>query len=162
MEETSVKFIRLSTGEDILADTLIVDETENDAPHIVMYHPLKVLYMMMTNGSDNGLPEPYNRLSLSLINWILPTLVDKQEFKVYESDILTMAVPSEDMLGHYYEYLEEGKFEKGKEKPETLPVDTDDLNILSSDDLSKTEGAILLNALIESRKKEPGTPEKGI
>ena len=89
-----IKFIRMNTGEDVIAE--IVKHKEDDEDLYVLINPLKILYTM--NQSSGG-------VAIALMQWIFPRICDKQEFPVYSSDIITMCDPSEQMETYYWKTL---------------------------------------------------------
>lgn len=93
-EESPLRFIRLSTGEDVLSEILLVEE--NSKEHYVLINPLKVVYMV---GERPG------SLMLSLIEWVFPKICSTQEFIVKPKDVITSCIPSTQMADYYYEAL---------------------------------------------------------
>jgi DsbC/DsbD-like thiol-disulfide interchange protein len=96
--ESSVKFVRLNTGEDLISD---VSEIENDDNRYYVFHnPMKVVYQMnMKNGG----------LTVSLMQWVFLRICDEQNFVVYSSDVVTMNKPTDDMEDYYWQTVEHFK-----------------------------------------------------
>ena len=94
-EETEVQFIRLVTGEDIIADVTHVQSDDNN--YYILNNPLKVVYL---TGSKSGI------LSISLMQWVFWRICDAQEFTIYPEDVLTLAKPSDSMQGYYWKSIE--------------------------------------------------------
>jgi len=89
----TIKFIRMNTGEDIIAQ--IVKPDQDDEEYYVLINPLKILYTMSeTQG-----------ISIALMQWIFPRICDSQEFPVYSNDIITMCSPSKQMQTYYWNVL---------------------------------------------------------
>jgi len=116
--ESPLKFIRLSTGEDVLTEVLTVQE--NSKEHYVLINPLKIVYMV---GERPG------SLMLSLIEWIFPKICSTQEFILQPKDIITSSDPSDQMADYYYEALY--KLDKTKD---AVKLDEDHTNISSEDE----------------------------
>lgn len=120
--ESPLKFIRLSTGEDVLTE--VVSVQENSKEHYVLINPLKIVYMV---GDRPG------SLMLSLIEWVFPRICSTQEFILQPKDIITSSVPSDQMADYYYEALY--KLDKTKD---AVKLDEDHTG-LTSDDGEKEE-----------------------
>lgn len=101
--ESSVMFLRLVTGEDIIADATQV-ETDKES-YYLLNNPLKVVYM---TGSKPGY------LSISLMQWIFWRICDKQEFTLHAQDVMTSSVTSDSMEDYYWTSVEH--FYSSKEK----------------------------------------------
>lgn len=87
----SVQFIRMRTGENIVAEVdMVTSKTV-----CVLHYPIYV-------GIDNS----YNQSMLSMIEWIPQALVDKPTFAVSRSDIMVIANPSAMMEKSYLEFVE--------------------------------------------------------
>lgn len=89
-----IKFVRLSTGEDVITELLSVKDDAGE--YYIFLNPLKVVYLV---GEKPG------SLMLSLIEWVFPKICAKQEFTVFPSDIVTVGEPSEQITDYYYEAL---------------------------------------------------------
>lgn len=89
---SNVKFIRMNTGEDLLAEVFPDDKDEK----YTIINPLKLVYLI---GERPG------SMMLSLIEWIFPRICDKQEFEVFTSDVLTIGIPTDDMIKYYFDSL---------------------------------------------------------
>lgn len=130
--EESVKFLRLSTGEDIISQ--VVEVTQKDESHYMLINPLKIIYM---TGEKSG------RLSISLMQWIFHRVCSTQEFVIYPSDIITLAAPSSGLKDYYIESVDHfqklreeleknTEFESSSSTEEEDPFqDEDEVNILN-------------------------------
>jgi hypothetical protein len=101
--ENSVKFVRLVTGEDIIAEVTHV-ESDTEA-YYVLSNPLKVVYM---SGSKAGI------LSVSLMQWVFWRICEEQQFTIYPEDVLTVAKPTDHMEEYYWSSVDH--FSESKEK----------------------------------------------
>lgn len=91
MEDSAVKFVRLTTGEDIIAE---VNYFENEKEcYYVLNNPLKVVYM---TGNKPGV------LSISLMQWVFWRIANTQSFTIYPNDVLTVANTTESMEEYYW------------------------------------------------------------
>jgi len=151
--QTSIHFVRLVTGEDLIAETLMVDADDVEDSHFVLYNPLKVLYFYDQESKN---PDPHERLTISLIEWVLPIIVKDQEFKIYESDIITYGTPHPRLVSHYQQYFTEKDAEELKAEHNVPPI-SNNPDIVEKEDLTNQEGLVLLETLLASRKgKESG------
>lgn len=94
--EDSVKFVRLTTGEDLVSQILEVNKDEPSAYYLLI-NPLKIVYL---TGNKPGV------LSISLMQWVFHRVCDVQEFTIYPNDVITMANPSESLVEYYWDSIE--------------------------------------------------------
>jgi hypothetical protein len=102
--EESIKFIRLSNGEDLISQIIEIRKEEEDSYYILI-NPLKIVYM---TGTKPGI------LSISLMQWVFHRVCSDQEFTIYPSDVLTMAKPTDSLIEYYQDSLYH--FDEVKEK----------------------------------------------
>jgi hypothetical protein len=103
MDENTVKFVRLSTGEDIIAEVMYFEDDKEK--FYVLNNPLKVVYM---TGNKPGI------LSISLMQWVFWRITDTQSFNVYPNDVITVANTTDSMEEYYWSSVEH--FSEYKEK----------------------------------------------
>jgi hypothetical protein len=92
-EGFAVKFIRLTTGEDLVAEVTSYEDKNGNIEYKVT-SPLKVLY---TQGRVEG------TISVVFIQWIFSNLCSNQDFVLKDKDVLTMIEPNLSMIDYYYE-----------------------------------------------------------
>ena len=102
--EESIKFIRLSNGEDLISQLVEIRKEEEDSYYILI-NPLKIVYM---TGTKPGI------LSISLMQWVFHRVCSEQEFTLYPSDVLTVAKPTDSLMEYYQDSLDH--FDEVKEK----------------------------------------------
>jgi hypothetical protein len=86
--ESTIKFIRLVTGEDIVANCLINDETQ----YVDIENPMKVVISRFNNSRKS---------ILIMMPWLpLEVIADEYATLKYE-DILTMVDPKESFIEYY-------------------------------------------------------------
>lgn len=102
--EESIKFIRLSNGEDLISQIIEIRKEDEDAYYILI-DPLKIVYM---TGNKPGI------LSISLMQWVFHRVCSDQEFTLYPSDVITIGKPTDSLIEYYQDSLEH--FEDVKEK----------------------------------------------
>jgi hypothetical protein len=94
--EESIKFIRLSTGEDLISQIIEIRKEEEDSYYILI-NPLKIVYI---TGNKAGM------LSISLMQWVFHRVCSEQEFTIYPSDVITIGKPTDSLTEYYQESLE--------------------------------------------------------
>lgn len=108
-EEESVRFVRLNTGEDLIAEVTEIQKDENT--YYVLHHPMKIVYQI---GGSKG------TLAISLMQWVFSRICDTQDFIIYPNDVLTMNKTTESMEDYYWESVDH--FTRSKEKLEKNTV----------------------------------------
>lgn len=103
MEESTVKFVRLTTGEDLISEVMFYEDDKES--YYVLNNPLKVVYM---TGSKPGI------LSISLMQWVFWRIAGTQSFTIYPNDVLTVANTTESMEEYYWSSVDH--FSEYKEK----------------------------------------------
>ena len=126
MIETSVKMLRLVTGEDIISESTLVDDKE-----YLLAHPLKVVY-------NNSTRNP-GYVSVLLVKWVFGSITEKDEITIKERDVLFSVEVSDRMFDYYYSTLDSFKEKESKILMED--VDDDDANVTIEDmlDYLKTD-----------------------
>jgi len=94
--KNSIRFIRLATGEDILASVVYVrmgDSEHNDDEYdLFVVNPMKLMYLVS---------EDRQSLVISVVEWVLSSIVDDQKFQLEPSQILAMSAPSDNLIERY-------------------------------------------------------------
>lgn len=162
MEDTSIKFIRLTTGEDLVADTTHVSDGQGP-DYVVLSNPLKIVYI------QNQLDA--TRVGVSLMQWVFSKISANQEFKIMVRDIITMSDASDTLIGYYNDFMDsfdeaQKKFDKSNASHDISDQEWQDLyesdfidTTYSSEEpdvseqLSDGEGLSLLTEFLEELKK---------
>ena len=103
------KFIRLQNGDDIVAETV---EMEDEKGIIYMVcNPLKVIYVESPH---------QGYLSVSFIPWVFTKICEHQEFMIHAEDVMLVSNVSEKMNQYYWNNLVtlEQKIEETPPEPE--------------------------------------------
>jgi hypothetical protein len=126
MIETSVKMLRLVTGEDIISESTLIDDKE-----YLLAHPLKVVY-------NNSTRNP-GYVSVLLVKWVFGSITEKDEITIKERDVLFSVEVSDRMFDYYYSTLDSFKEKESEILMED--VDDDDANVTIEDmlDYLKTD-----------------------
>jgi dihydroorotase-like cyclic amidohydrolase len=103
MEDSAVKFVRLTTGEDIISEVMFYEDDKES--YYILNNPLKVVYM---TGNKPGV------LSVSLMQWVFWRIANTQSFTIYPNDVLTVANTTESMEEYYWSSVDH--FSEYKEK----------------------------------------------
>lgn len=97
MSNENILFIRMVTGEDLIADIVWNDDS------VSFVNPMKIVYLV---------GDSTNSIKLSLVQWVFPRICQDQEFVINSDDILTMAPLTEELLEYYLDTIEQtSKFE---------------------------------------------------
>lgn len=122
-----VKFVRLTNGDDIVAEVV---ETEDDKGVLYMViNPMKVIYVQS---------EHQGYLTVSFIPWVFPKICDHQEFTIHAEDVLLVSNVSEKMNDYYWNNIDttieksatEGEPEPPPEEPEPTEDEQSLIDIL--------------------------------
>lgn len=132
---SDIRFIRLVTGEDIVAE---VTDVANGK--LMMNNPLKVVY---TPSLQTGF------LSISLMQWIFTRISKNQTFDMDLHNVLVMTDADQQLKEHY----EESLITFSKKDPTNISdeEDDDEFGMLGNDD-----GVEMLNNLINKIKNGKG------
>lgn len=133
-----IKFIRLVTGEDIVAEV-----TGRDGLVITISNPLKLVYMAN--------PMKTSRLSITFMQWVFDKLVDQKTFELSLSNVLLMKDASSDVIEYYkstVEYFDQLTTDKEEEMEDDQPWITEPLD----EEESKKAMEELLGKIMQSRK----------
>lgn len=141
-DKTEVRFIRLVTGEDIIAEMkpLVVDN------RVVIVNPLKIVYAF---GEKSG------TITIGLVQWIFAEVANIDSIPIKQSDILVISEPTNEMKHSYWQSLKklENSFSfefinKSKSKEEDMQEDL--LENLTSDMEISNEDVDALQEILES------------
>ena len=89
----NIKIIRLQTGEDVIADYQQIDGDES----VLLSNPMSLIFKRMPTGRAVMLMSP----------WLPLELVEKNEAWLYESDILTVVQPKQQIVDYYANSVKE-------------------------------------------------------
>lgn len=95
MNEPVPTVLRLVTGEDIIADTVFINEAGNS--RYVISDPLKIVYLPLTKDTH---------ISISLMQWMFTRISDNQTFELKDRDVLIKTDPSDSLCQYYYKTVE--------------------------------------------------------
>lgn len=93
-DNAHAKFIRLKTGDDLVAECYEYDDGTN--VYYTVINPLKVMYVSTGTGY----------LQVAFAPWIYPRICDLQEFNIPKSEVLLIQDVSASMDEYYWNNLE--------------------------------------------------------
>lgn len=124
--DESVKFVRLSTGEDLITE--VAEYKDNETSYYVLINPLKVVYTM---GTKAGI------LSIGLMQWVFGRICEEQEFNIFPEDVVTMGKPTEGLIDYYFGCVDHFNSNKARLDSQTEfenePIDESELENLYGD-----------------------------
>ena len=96
MDNSIAKFIRLKSGDDIVAEAFETSDDTGD--YITVINPLKAIYIP---SASTGY------LQIAFMPWVYPRICDTQEFNIRKEEVLLYQDVSEKMNEYYWENLSE-------------------------------------------------------
>ena len=133
----NIKIIRLQTGEDVIADYQQIDGDES----VLLSNPMSLIFKRMPTGRAVMLMSP----------WLPLELVEKNEAWLYESDILTVVQPKQQIIDYYsnsVKEVEEDMIASAMDEENYLRDITDEMD----DEMSIEEEQQAMEELEELRK----------
>lgn len=145
LNEDAVKFIRMNTGEDIIAQVMEMQRGEEH--YYTLYNPMKVLYLTDKEGY----------MTVSLMQWVFYRIVEDQQFMVYPGDVVTVGTPTEKMKSNYWDAVkyyndilqEKKRLAAMAEETEYLTEDITD----NADAVDDNEGLDMITEFLNGLKK---------
>jgi len=96
MENQSIaKFIRLKTGDDIIAEAFETGDDTGD--YITVINPLKAMYVPATSTGY---------LQIAFMPWVYPRICDQQEFNIKREEVLLYQDVTDNMNEYYWESVD--------------------------------------------------------
>ena len=142
MESDIVKFVRLTTGEDLI--TQVTEFISDDDHHYVLMSPMKILYLTGKTGS----------MTISLMQWVFNRICDKQTFTIYPEDVLMVADATDDIIEYYWDsipfYDDMTQTKKEERESSFIEAELDDKSI--DDDTARD----MITEMLETIRKDRG------
>lgn len=95
MDDYKPMVLRMITGEDVISDTIHLNEAGNS--RYLISNPLKIVYLPISKGSH---------LSISLMQWMFSRISTNQDFEIKDHNVLMATEPSDSLLEYYYKTVE--------------------------------------------------------
>jgi len=137
-EKFPIMFVRMSTGEDVLTE--IVTSRGKDYQ---FRNPLKVVY---------GLTPKQDGIIITLAQWVIDSICEKQEFNVKNNDVLMIGDPSPEMIDYYRDALERNS-NKSRKLRSINKQDTNEEDLEELDDEEMEMLKSVLDGLKENKKR---------
>jgi len=109
----NIKIIRLQSGEDIIADYLADEEGDT----VLLDKPMHIILKRLPNGKS----------VMMMMPWLPVEIIKDNEAIVYQSDILSIFEPRDDLIEHYSSVL--NQFEEVLNSYEEVEDDEDEEEI---------------------------------
>ena len=84
---TNIKIVRLQSGEDIMADC--IEDTEQGT--VLLENPMHIIFKRIPTGQT----------VMMMMPWLPIELIKENSAIIYDSDILTVIDPKEDLINYY-------------------------------------------------------------
>jgi hypothetical protein len=84
---TNIKIIRLQSGEDVMADC--IEDTEQGT--VLLENPMHIIFKRVPTGQT----------VMMMMPWLPIELIKENSAIIYDSDILTIIDPKEDLINYY-------------------------------------------------------------
>ena len=84
---TNIKIIRLQSGEDVMADC--IEDTEQGT--VLLENPMHIILKRVSTGQT----------VMMMMPWLPIELIKENSAIIYDSDILTIIDPKEDLINYY-------------------------------------------------------------
>ena len=84
---TNIKIVRLQSGEDIMADC--IEDTEQGT--VLLENPMHIIFKRVSTGQT----------VMMMMPWLPIELIKENSAIIYDSDILTIIDPKEDLINYY-------------------------------------------------------------
>jgi len=146
LNNESIKFIRLTNGEDLIASV-----TDSGMNHMTIETPMKVIYTLTEQGN----------MAISLTQWVYTRLTESTFFPLSGKDVLSIADASASIIMYYRKTIEfyEEMNRKTQEFIESLEEDVNEIQEESESSESTTDPDLinfmnnLLNIKTNNKKK---------
>ena len=84
---TNIKIIQLQSGEDVMADC--IEDTEQGT--VLLENPMHIIFKRVSTGQT----------VMMMMPWLPIELIKENSAIIYDSDILTIIDPKEDLINYY-------------------------------------------------------------
>lgn len=138
-EFSGVKFIRLTNGEDLVAD---VKDIANG--QVKIHYPLKIVYTPSINPGY---------LAISLMQWVFTRLSKEQDFVMDQQNILIISEPDIKLKDHYVESVDTFNSKESSVTFENVRYEEDEEDTTVSPD----DGLEMIKNILDKLKKDKGS-----
>ena len=131
---TNIKIVRLQSGEDIMADC--IEDTEQGT--VLLENPMHIIFKRIPTGQT----------VMMMMPWLPIELIKENSAIIYDSDILTVIDPKEDLINYYGQIVITAQ-EKMENSENIFGEDDDD----DEEELQKEIDPEALFELLKEKKK---------
>ena len=135
----NIKIVRLQSGEDVMAN--YYEDTENGT--VMLDNPMHIIFKRIPTGQT----------VMMMMPWLPIELIKDNSALIYDSDILTIIEPKEDIINYYGKVVLQAK-EKMEDPSQFLDDEDDDFLEDEDDDISFDDYASEeVMEILEEKKK---------
>jgi len=135
----NIKIVRLQSGEDVMAN--YYEDTENGT--VMLDNPMHIIFKRIPTG----------KTVMMMMPWLPIELIKDNSALIYDSDILTIIEPKEDIINYYGKVVLQAK-EKMEDPSQFLDDEDDDFLEDEDDDISFDDYASEeVMEILEEKKK---------
>ena len=131
---TNIKIVRLQSGEDIMADC--IEDTEQGT--VLLENPMHIIFKRVPTGQT----------VMMMMPWLPIELIKDNSAIIYDSDILTVIEPKDDLINYYGQIVISAQ-EKMENSTNIFEEDDDD----EEDEMEEEIDPEALFELLKERKK---------
>ena len=85
--ESQIKIVRLQSGEDIIADCTAIEDSDT----VLLNRPMHIVFKRVSTGKS----------VMMMMPWLPIELIKENSAIIYETDILTVIDPKDDLVEYY-------------------------------------------------------------
>ena len=85
--ESQIKIVRLQSGEDIIADCTAIEDSDT----VLLNRPMNIVFKRVSTGKS----------VMMMMPWLPIELIKENSAIIYETDILTVIDPKDDLIEYY-------------------------------------------------------------
>ena len=85
--ESQIKIVRLQSGEDIIADCTAIEDSDT----VLLNRPMHIVFKRVSTGKS----------VMMMMPWLPIELIKENSAIIYETDILTVIDPKDDLIEYY-------------------------------------------------------------
>ena len=133
-----IKIVRLQSGEDIIANCM---SSQNET--MILNSPMHIIFKRVSP----------SKTAMMMMPWLPIELIKKNEAKIYNSDILTIIDPKDDLIEYYSNSVDCEEMHKITQKSIRASLFNDDDDDEEEDGEDEELDQEELQELMEERKK---------
>jgi len=136
----TIKIVRLQSGEDVIANCISVKEET-----MILNNPMHIVFKRVHSG----------KTVMMMMPWLPIELIKKNSAEIYNSDILTVFDPKDDLIEYYTNSVDTDEMKDVTEKSiRSALFDDDDEDEDEDEDGAQLDEEELMNLLRERRNNK--------